>query len=99
MKRLARINGLKLGKLNNLFNLLIEKKKLMFFANRDQFILQEDGYGRIVGRLKEMIIRGGENIYPKEIEDYLNSHPDILETHVSFSFDKEQYKIISLNYQ
>lgn len=51
--------------------------------SRDQFILQEDGYGRIVGRLKEMIIRGGENIFPKEIEDFLNTHPDILETHVN----------------
>uniref|UniRef100_W8B701 Medium-chain acyl-CoA ligase ACSF2, mitochondrial n=1 Tax=Ceratitis capitata TaxID=7213 RepID=W8B701_CERCA len=48
----------------------------------DQFILQADGYGRIVGRLKEMIIRGGENIFPKEVEDFLNSHPDICETHV-----------------
>lgn len=52
-------------------------------CNSDQFILQADGYGRIVGRLKEMIIRGGENIFPKEIEDFLNTHPDILETHVS----------------
>ncbi|CAD7079650.1 unnamed protein product [Hermetia illucens] len=48
----------------------------------DQFILQEDGYGRIVGRLKEMVIRGGENIFPKEIEDFLNTHPDIVESHV-----------------
>ncbi|KAI9586319.1 medium-chain acyl-CoA ligase ACSF2, mitochondrial [Glossina fuscipes] len=48
----------------------------------DQFILEADGYGRIVGRLKEMIIRGGENIFPKEIEDFLNTHPNILETHV-----------------
>ncbi|XP_017467586.1 PREDICTED: acyl-CoA synthetase family member 2, mitochondrial-like [Rhagoletis zephyria] len=48
----------------------------------DQFILQEDGYGRIVGRLKEMIIRGGENLFPKEIEDFLNTHPQICETHV-----------------
>ncbi|XP_053960304.1 medium-chain acyl-CoA ligase ACSF2, mitochondrial-like [Anastrepha ludens] len=48
----------------------------------DQFILEADGYGRIVGRLKEMIIRGGENIFPKEIEDFLNSHPKIIETHV-----------------
>lgn len=36
----------------------------------------------IVGRLKEMIIRGGENIFPKEIEDFFNAHPDISETHV-----------------
>lgn len=48
----------------------------------DQFVLYPDGSGQIVGRFKEMIIRGGENIYPKEIEDYLNTHPDIIETQV-----------------
>lgn len=48
----------------------------------DQFILCENGYGKIVGRLKEMIIRGGENIFPREIEDFLNTHPKIGETHV-----------------
>nr|XP_023023625.1 acyl-CoA synthetase family member 2, mitochondrial-like [Leptinotarsa decemlineata] len=48
----------------------------------DQFIFDENKYGTVVGRLKEMIIRGGENIYPKEIEDYLNTHPDIIESHV-----------------
>lgn len=55
---------------------------LIFHTFSDQFVLQPDGYGRIVGRLKEMIIRGGENIFPKEIEDFLNAHDDILETHV-----------------
>jgi acyl-CoA synthetase (AMP-forming)/AMP-acid ligase II len=49
----------------------------------DQFVLEEDGYGKVVGRLKEMIIRGGENIFPKEIEEFLNTHSDILETYVS----------------
>ncbi len=39
--------------------------------------MDEDGYVRITGRLKEMIIRGGENIYPREIEDFLFSHPKI----------------------
>lgn len=48
----------------------------------DQFILMENGYGKIIGRYKEMIIRGGENIFPREIEDVLNSHPDILEAQV-----------------
>lgn len=57
----------------------------MPFDFRDQFILQKDGYGRIVGRLKEMIIRGGENIFPKEIEDFVNTHPDVLEAFVSFT--------------
>lgn len=49
----------------------------------DQFVLQEDGYGRIVGRNKEMIIRGGENIFPKEIEDFISTHvPNVAEVHV-----------------
>lgn len=64
-----------------------EKTKEILGADRwlktgDQFILQEDGYGKIIGRLKDMIIRGGENIFPKEIEDFLNTHPDILENYV-----------------
>lgn len=47
----------------------------------DQFVLRPDGYGTVVGRLKEVIIRGGENVYPKEIEDVLNTHPDLLEAY------------------
>jgi fatty-acyl-CoA synthase len=39
--------------------------------------MEQDGYLRITGRLKEMIIRGGENIYPREIEDFLFTHPKI----------------------
>lgn len=45
----------------------------------------ENNYGKIVGRLKDMIIRGGENLFPKEIEDFLNTHPDVLEAHVGYS--------------
>lgn len=48
----------------------------------DQFILYENGYAKIIGRLKEMIIRGGENLFPREIEDFLNTHPNVLEAHV-----------------
>nr|CAD7597656.1 unnamed protein product [Timema genevievae] len=48
----------------------------------DQIVLLEGGYAKVVGRLKEMIICGGENIFPKEIEDLLQSHPDILEAQV-----------------
>ncbi|CAI8760665.1 long-chain acyl-CoA synthetase [Pseudomonas sp. IT-196MI5] len=44
--------------------------------------IDEDGYLTIVGRLKEMIIRGGENIYPKEIEDVLCEFPGVLEAAV-----------------
>ena len=44
--------------------------------------LTEDGYYRITGRLKDMIIRGGENIYPREIEEFLYTHPDIEDVQV-----------------
>lgn len=43
----------------------------------DMGTLRGDGYLTITGRRKEMIIRGGENIYPREVEDFLMSHPDI----------------------
>jgi fatty-acyl-CoA synthase len=39
--------------------------------------MDEDGYVNIVGRSKEMVIRGGENIYPREVEEFLMGHPDI----------------------
>jgi len=48
----------------------------------DVGIIDEDGYLRIVDRLKDMIIRGGENIYPKEIEECLYGHPTVLEAAV-----------------
>jgi fatty-acyl-CoA synthase len=41
-----------------------------------------DGYCRIVGRIKDMVIRGGENIYPREIEEFLYRHPDIQDVQV-----------------
>ncbi|CAG2174689.1 unnamed protein product [Oppiella nova] len=44
--------------------------------------LDSSGYLYINGRIKEMIIRGGENIYPKEIEDFLMSHPFVADAHV-----------------
>ena len=40
----------------------------------DLATVDEDGYYRITGRLKDMIIRGGENIYPREIEEFLYTH-------------------------
>jgi len=43
----------------------------------DIAVLDEDGYCQIVGRLKDMLIRGGENIFPREIEEYLFRHPKI----------------------
>ncbi len=43
----------------------------------DLATMDEDGYISIVGRIKDMIIRGGENVYPKEIEEFLSKHPSI----------------------
>ena len=48
----------------------------------DLATMDEDGYINIVGRIKEMIIRGGENIYPREIEEFLHTHPDISDVQV-----------------
>ncbi|WP_190193076.1 AMP-binding protein [Streptomyces minutiscleroticus] len=48
----------------------------------DLAVMQEDGYVRIVGRIKDMIIRGGENVYPREIEEFLYAHPKIADVQV-----------------
>ena len=48
----------------------------------DLATMDRGGYVNIVGRIKDMIIRGGENIYPREIEEYLYSHPDIVDAQV-----------------
>jgi fatty-acyl-CoA synthase len=49
----------------------------------DLATMDEDGYIQIVGRIKDMVIRGGENIYPKEIEEFLYTHPAIEEVQVT----------------
>jgi len=48
----------------------------------DLAVMDENGYCRITGRLKDMIIRGGENIYPREIEEFLYTHPKVLDVQV-----------------
>jgi len=48
----------------------------------DLAVMDEAGYVSIVGRIKDMVIRGGENIYPREIEEFLYTHPDILDAQV-----------------
>jgi fatty-acyl-CoA synthase len=48
----------------------------------DLAVMREDGYANIVGRIKDMVIRGGENIYPREIEEFLYTHPDISDVQV-----------------
>jgi fatty-acyl-CoA synthase len=48
----------------------------------DLATIDDDGYCRIVGRIKDMVIRGGENIYPREVEEYLYRHPDIQDVQI-----------------
>lgn len=48
----------------------------------DLATLDERGYVRIVGRAKDMIIRGGENVYPKELEEFLLRHPEVEDVQV-----------------
>jgi fatty-acyl-CoA synthase len=48
----------------------------------DLAVMRPDGYVEIVGRIKDMIIRGGENIYPREIEEFLYGHPKIADVQV-----------------
>ena len=56
----------------------------------DQATLDEQGYCRIVGRVKDMIIRGGENIYPREVEEYLYRHPKVQDVAV-FGVPDDKY--------
>ncbi len=48
----------------------------------DLATMDDDGYVAITGRIKDMVIRGGENIYPREIEEFLYTHPDVLDAQV-----------------
>jgi fatty-acyl-CoA synthase len=48
----------------------------------DLAVMREDGYCNIVGRIKDMVIRGGENVYPREVEEFLHAHPDIEDVQV-----------------
>ncbi|MXG90435.1 AMP-binding protein [Nocardioides flavescens] len=48
----------------------------------DLAVMREDGYCTIVGRIKDMVIRGGENVYPREVEEFLHTHPDVVDVQV-----------------
>jgi fatty-acyl-CoA synthase len=48
----------------------------------DLATMDGEGYVNIVGRIKDMIIRGGENIYPREVEEFLYGHPDVSDVQV-----------------
>ncbi len=53
-----------------------------FMHSGDLAVMDDEGYVNIVGRSKDMIIRGGENIYPREVEEFLYTHPDITDVQV-----------------
>ncbi len=55
----------------------------------DLAVMDDDGFVQITGRIKDMVIRGGENIYPREIEEFLYTHPDILDAQVIGVPDKK----------
>ncbi|WP_189964854.1 AMP-binding protein [Streptomyces avidinii] len=48
----------------------------------DLAVMDGDGYLSITGRIKDMVIRGGENLYPREIEEFLHAHPDVMDVQV-----------------
>ncbi|WP_423835096.1 AMP-binding protein [Streptomyces manipurensis] len=48
----------------------------------DLAVMDDEGYLSITGRIKDMVIRGGENLYPREIEEFLHGHPDVLDVQV-----------------
>jgi len=53
-----------------------------FMHTGDLAVMDQDGYLSIVGRSKDMVIRGGENIYPREVEEFLYTHPEVLDVQV-----------------
>jgi fatty-acyl-CoA synthase len=61
----------------------------------DLALLRDDGNYRIVGRCKEIIIRGGENIYPPEVEEFLHHHPDVAEVAVAGLPDLKYGEIVA----
>lgn len=65
-----------------------------WFHTGDLGVMRDDGYLKITGRAKDMIIRGGENIYPREIEEFLYTHPKIAEVHVTGLPDERLGEIV-----
>ncbi len=48
----------------------------------DLAVMDDAGYVQITGRIKDLVIRGGENVYPREVEELLHTHPDVLDAQV-----------------
>lgn len=56
----------------------------------DLAVMDEDGYVQVTGRIKDMVVRGGEHVYPREVEEFLLTHPDIVDAQV-IGVPDEQY--------
>ena len=69
-----------LGRVLNVFGEAIDAGGWMHTG--DLAVIDDEGYCNIVGRIKDMVIRGGENIYPREIEEFLYGHPKVLDVQV-----------------
>jgi fatty-acyl-CoA synthase len=67
----------------------------------DLAVIDDDGYANIVGRIKDMIIRGGENVYPREVEEFLYTHPAVADVQVigvpDLKFGEEIMAWVKLN--
>jgi fatty-acyl-CoA synthase len=61
-----------------------------WIASGDVAVIDEEGYCQIVGRVKDMVIRGGEKIFPREVEEFLYTHPKIEQAEV-FGVPDEKY--------
>jgi fatty-acyl-CoA synthase len=73
---IARGHGMMVGYYKNL-EATEDSTRGGWLHTKDLATMDEDGYFKIIGRIDDMIIRGGENIYPREIEEFLFTHPDI----------------------
>jgi fatty-acyl-CoA synthase len=62
----------------------------------DIAVIDQEGYCNIVGRIKDMVIRGGENLYPREIEEFLYRHPKVQDVQIFGVADNRQ-SLLSMN--
>src|SRR5438067_2650987 len=71
-----------LGYWNNVEATMLAVDNAGWMHTGDLATMDQEGYLNIVGRIKDMVIRGGENVYPREIEEFLYTHPDIVDAQV-----------------
>ncbi|KAJ5081197.1 hypothetical protein N7456_013435 [Penicillium angulare] len=91
--------GLQKGYLNNEEKtrevMKLDKEGVLWMHTGDECIIDKDGYCRVTGRIKDIIIRGGENIFPAEIEERLISHPLISEASVVGLQDSKYGEVVA----